>query len=146
MSSRVPIVMVMVLALALGPGAGLAQGQAMVTASEVETLKRELQRLQERLNRLEFGSPPVAQAAPPAPPARPPAGEREITLERGHPLETLGLPRPEIAGARISGFFVGSANYNTHTQMVPEFAGNPNVTSEPRSVDFKFDQFSIVNF
>src|SRR5207245_2463549 len=70
-------------------------------------------------------------------------GEREIQLEREHPAEMVGLPKPEIGGVRISGFFVGSANYNSRIQMVPEFAGNAGVSSEPRSLDFRFDQFTI---
>lgn len=80
---------------------------------------------------------PLAQGPPPAP------GEREIKLEREHPLETLGLSRPEVGGFRISGFFVGSANYNSHIQMVPEFAGGAPATSEPGQLDFRFDQFTI---
>jgi hypothetical protein len=73
-------------------------------------------------------------------------GEREIQLEREHPLEVLGLPKPELGGVRFSGFFVGSANYNSHIQMVPEFAGNAPVSSEPRRTDFRFDQFSFGAF
>ena len=33
-------------------------------------------------------------------------------------------------GVRVSGFFVGSANYNSHVQLVPEFAGSGPLTSE----------------
>jgi hypothetical protein len=73
-------------------------------------------------------------------------GEREIRLDREHPLETLGLQKPELGGVRISGFFVGSASYNSHIQMVPEFAGSAPVSSEPGHVDFRFDQFSIGAF
>jgi hypothetical protein len=73
-------------------------------------------------------------------------GEREIQLEREHPLETLGLPKPEVGGVRISGFFVGSANYNSHIQMVPELAGGAPVSSEPHRTDFRFDQFTIGAF
>jgi hypothetical protein len=80
---------------------------------------------------------PLAQGPPPAP------GEREIILEREHPFEAIGLYKPEVAGFRISGFFVGSANYNSHIQMVPEFAGSAPVSSEPGQVDFRFDQFTI---
>jgi len=50
---------------------------------------------------------------------------------------------PEVAGVRFSGFFVGSANWNSRIQMVPEFAGNAPVTSEPGHIDFRFDQFTI---
>ncbi|HEY3066993.1 MAG TPA: outer membrane beta-barrel protein [Methylomirabilota bacterium] len=77
------------------------------------------------------------------PAVAPPPGEQEIKLEREHPFETLGLSKPEIGGVRFSGFFVGSANFNSHIQMVPEFAGNAPVSSEPRSLDFRFDQFTI---
>src|SRR5205823_6030736 len=134
--------------------------------------KQELRRMQERLQALEQAqrgeqappqrsapsSPPaavpVASPSPPLPVAlpfaaqAPPAvaprpGEYQVQLEREHPLETVGLPKPEVAGVRISGFFVGSANYNSHIQMVPEFAGNAPVSSEPKSLDFRFDQFTI---
>src|SRR5256712_2136405 len=129
------------------------------TASDFEALKQELRRMQERLQRLEQAEPvdrapeprlapspspvavPLAAQAPPAVGPRP--GEREIQLEREHPAEMAGLPKPEIGGVRISGFFVGSANYNSRIQMVPEFAGNAGVSSEPRSLDFRFDQFTI---
>lgn len=95
------------------------------------------------------------RAAPSAPPAVVPAavpvssilaqrpGEREIRLDREHPAEVIGLPKPEIEGFRFAGFFVGSANYNSHIQMVPEFAGNAPVSSEPRRLDFRFDQFTF---
>src|SRR2546429_8986080 len=115
--------------------------------------------MQDRLQRLEQAEPgdraqkprpatsplpvavPLAAQAPPAVGPRP--GEREIQLEREHPAEMVGLPKPEIGGVRISGFFDGSANYNSRIQMVPEFAGNAGVSSEPRSLDFRFDQFTI---
>ena len=116
--------------------------------SEIEALKQELRRLQERLQRLEQSSspplpvaPPLAAQAPPAVAQRP--GEYQIQPGREHPAEMVGLPKPEIGGVRISGFFVGSANYNSHIQMVPEFAGNAPVSSEPGSLDFRFDQFTI---
>ena len=62
--------------------------------------------------------------------AQDPPPEREVAL-------------PEVAGVRFSGFFVGSANYNSRIQMVPDFAGNAPVTSEPGHIDFRFDQFTI---
>src|SRR5205823_1464610 len=46
-----------------------------------------------------------------------PAQEREVTLDRGE----ASAPGLEVAGVRLSGFFVGSANYNSRIQMVPEF-------------------------
>src|SRR5438876_2378898 len=139
---------------AIWSGSALAQ-----TAADFEALKQELRRMQDRLQRLEQAEPvdrapqprlapspspvavPLAAQAPPALAPRP--GEREIQLEREHPAEMVGLPKPEIGGVRISGFFVGSANYNSRIQMVPEFAGNAGVSSEPRSLDFRFDQFTI---
>ena len=134
---------------------------AQTNVSEIEQLRQELRRLQDRLQKLEQQQtpPPVPAPAPvatspPAPmpavstqavahPAPPPPGEREIQLEREHPLEVLGLPRPELGGVRFSGFFLGSANYNSAIQMVPEFAGTIPVSSEPRRTDFRFDQFTI---
>ncbi|HYV66257.1 MAG TPA: outer membrane beta-barrel protein [Myxococcales bacterium] len=68
------------------------------------------------------------------------AQEREISLGDERPASF------EVAGVRISGFFVGSANYNSHIQMVPEFAGAAPVSSEPGRIDFRFDQFSIGAF
>src|SRR5256885_10041906 len=71
-----------------------------------------------------------------------PAQDREITLEDPGALR----PGLEVAGVRLSGFFVGSANYNSRIQMVPEFAGSAPVSSEPTRIDFRFDQFSIGAF
>lgn len=140
--------------LLIVPGwAPTAMGQA--SSSEVEALRQEIQKLQERLNRLEQSQrapvpAPAVQAPTPAPAAPPPTaqvalrpGEREIQLERSHPLEVIGLPKPEIGTLRLSGFFVGSFNYNSHIQMVPEFAGNAPASSEARRTDFRFDQFTI---
>jgi hypothetical protein len=54
-------------------------------------------------------------------------GEREISLgttqRQDTLLELLGLPRPEFGGLRLTAFLVGSFSYNSHIQMVPEFAG-----------------------
>src|SRR5205814_5837016 len=73
------------------------------------------------------------------------AQDREITLDRG---DATGLQSPELQAlaVRLSGFFVGSFNYNTRIQMVPEFAGSAPVSSEPTRTDFRFDQFSIGAF
>lgn len=146
--------------LLIGPWwAATAVGQ---TSSEVEALRQEIQKLQDRLNRLEQSqrapapAPAVAPAVQaPAPGVPPPTttvqlpprpGEREIQLDRSHPLEVIGLPRPEIGTLRLAGFFVGSFNYNSHIQMVPEFAGSVPVNSEPGRTDFRFDQFTIGAF
>ena len=150
---RTSLCVVMITTLALVASALSAFAQT--PPSELEQLKQELRRLQERLQKLEQQAPPAPPtiATPPsvpfatmqgvAHPGAPIPGEREIILEREHPLEVLGLPKPEIGGVRISGFFVGSANYNSRIQMVPEFAGSIPVSSEPRRTDFRFDQFSI---
>src|SRR6059058_1250553 len=158
-------IVVAVSVIALAASSAFAQ----TGPSEIEQLKQELRRMQERLQKLEQQQP---QAPPPSPPAsgaatgptaapasgaaaaqapRAPVlaqrpGEREIQLEREHPFEVLGLPKPELGGVRFSGFFVGSANYNSHIQMVPEFAGSIPVSSEPRRTDFRFDQFSFGAF
>jgi hypothetical protein len=76
--------------------------------------------------------------------AQPQAGEREIQLEREHPLEVMGLPKPEAGGFRLSGFFVGSASYNSHIQIVPEFAGGAPRLADPQSVNFRFDKLVLV--
>jgi hypothetical protein len=151
---------------ALWSGSAFAQAAG---PSEIEALKQELRRMQERLQRLEqverrdgaqqqrpVPSPspaalPVADSSPPLSVVFPLAAQAPPTVtprpgEREHPLETLGLPKPEIGDTRISGFFVGSANYNSHIQMVPEFAGGATASSEPRSLDFRFDQFAIGAF
>ena len=151
---------------ALWSGSAFAQAAG---PSEIEALKQELRRMQERLQRLEQAqrgdgaqpqrpapspSPaavPVADSSPPLPAVLPLAAQALPAVtprpdEREHPLEMLGLPKPEIGGTRISGFFVGSANYNSHIQMVPEFAGGATASSEPRSLDFRFDQFAIGAF
>lgn len=143
-----------------------AHGQTPVPASEVDVLRQEIQKLQERLNRIEQSQRATAPAAPVAAPAARPVGpvvtpppmsvaaqappliaprpgEREVMMERGHPFDIIGLPKPEVASLRLAGFFVGSFNYNNRIQMVPEFAGGTPVSSEPGRTDFRFDQFTI---
>jgi hypothetical protein len=80
------------------------------------------------------------------------AGEREILLqptppapvgERESPLELLGLRKPEVAGIRISAFLVGSFTYNSHIQMVPEFASGAPALSDPGSTNVRFDKFGL---
>ncbi|OLC00938.1 MAG: hypothetical protein AUH30_01480 [Candidatus Rokubacteria bacterium 13_1_40CM_68_15] len=136
--------------LALPASTGFAQTSA--PASEIDQLKQELRRMQERLQKLEQAPPapapaaastPLIPVAAQVPPMAPRPGEREILLDREHPLEVLGLSKPELGGVRFSGFFVGSANYNSRIQMVPEFAGSTPVSSEPNRTDFRFDQFTF---
>jgi len=145
------------LAAALLPSAARAQG---LSAAEAQALREEIRRLNERLNRLEqAGQPRVVPVAPPPPvaptavaPAAAPAGslsaqvtapgEKEIDL-RENILQVVGLPKPELGGFRFTGFFVGSANFNTHAQIVPEFAGGAQALSEPGSLNFRFDKFGL---
>ncbi len=86
------------------------------------------------------GSTPLAQAGP----------EREIDTGalRGAPigrtpLETLGVPQLEIFGTKISGFLIGSLNYNSHLQMVPDFAGGAAALADPGRTNFRFDKFGL---
>ena len=118
-------------------------GLAQTPLSEVEQLKQELRRIQERLQKLEQQQATPAPAPTPAP-ARP--GEREISLEREHPFELLGLPKPEIGGVRFSGFFVGSANYNSRIQIVPKLAKSIPLSTKPERANFRFDQFTFGAF
>jgi hypothetical protein len=74
-------------------------------------------------------------------------GEREIRLEspteRASLLEALGMGKPEIGGLRLSAFVVGSFSYNSHIQMVPEFAGGAPTLADPGSTNFRFDKFGL---
>jgi hypothetical protein len=136
---------------ALAAGVVSPSPAAAQATAEIEALRQELGRLQERLRKLEEAqsrpvpaapstpAPSTVQATPPAP--RP--GEREIQLDREHPLEMVGLSKPEVAGFRLSGFFAGSASYNSHVLMVPEFAGGGPALADPDSVNFRFDKFSF---
>src|SRR5688572_29097603 len=136
---------------ALAAGVVSPSPAAAQATAEIEALRQELGRLQERLRKLEEAqsrpvpaapstpAPSTVQATPPAP--RP--DEREIQLDREHPLEMVGLAKPEVAGFRLSGFFAGSASYNSHVLMVPEFAGGGPALADPDSVNFRFDKFSF---
>ena len=71
-------------------------------------------------------------------------GEREVPMESprmpsGTLLDVLGLSRPEFGGLRLSAFVVGSFSYNSHLQMVPEFAGSTPALADPGSTNFRFD-------
>src|SRR5438876_2909426 len=92
---------------------------------------------------------PVTPAAPLAPAGAvtaqvppPTSGEKEADF-RENILQVIGLPKPELGGARFTGFFVGSANFNSHIQIVPEFAGRAQALSEPGSLNFRFDKFGL---
>jgi hypothetical protein len=73
--------------------------------------------------------------------------EREIQLGAPQPQNTLlgafGLPRAEIGGLRIAAFAVGSVSYNSHLQMVPEFAGGAPALADPGAANFRFDKFGL---
>jgi hypothetical protein len=144
---RVPFasgIIVTAIMISLGPACP-AFAENAASAAEVEFLRQQLRRLQDRLDRLERAPlptaiPATAQAA--QPPVLPP-GERELSQEEETPLETLGLPKPEIAGTRIAAFLVGSGSYNSHVQMVPDFAGRAQTLADPRSTNFRFDKFGL---
>jgi putative OmpL-like beta-barrel porin-2 len=140
----------------MGAGIGLfdcAPAWAQVSAAEVQALKDEIQKLTDRLLRLEQSARPAAPVAPAAPagpsqamqtPAvAPQPGEREIDMQREHIFETVGLPKPEVAGVKLGGFFVGSFSYNSHIQMVPEFAGGAQALADARRSNFRFDKFGF---
>lgn len=64
-------------------------------------------------------------------------------MEKEHPLQMVGLPKPEVEGFRLFGFFVGSFNYNGPIQLVPEFAGSAPALSKAGQTSFRFDKFSL---
>jgi hypothetical protein len=113
-----------------GLGLGALAPPPAAAQSSIESVTRELRQL-----------PGLLAQAPARPAPRP--GEQEIRLEREHPLETVGLARPEAGGFRLSGFFVGSLSYNSHVQMVPEFAGGAPALADPGASNFRFDKFGL---
>jgi hypothetical protein len=152
---------------------GLSAEEAQALREEIRRLNERLNRLEQAGQpRVVPAAPtPAVSAAPPSngavtPPAVSPTvvtpattppvavpsstvsaqvtapGEKEIDL-RDNILQVIGLPRPEIGGFRFTGFFVGSANFNTHTQIVPEFAGGAQSQSQPGSLNFRFDKFGF---
>jgi hypothetical protein len=143
------------LALFIVIGVGLfesAPAWAQVSAAEVQALKDEIQKLTERLMRLEQSArqpapAPLAPAAPVTamqpPVVAPQPGEREVDMQREHIFETVGLPKPEVGGVKFGGFFVGSLSYNSHIQMVPEFAGGAQALADPGRSNFRFDKFGF---
>ncbi len=130
------------LAAALCPSVARAQG---LSAEEAQSLRDEIRRLTPAVAPAVVAPAVVTPvvAAPPAAPAKSisaqvtaPA-EKEIEL-RDNILQTIGLPKPEVGGFRFTGFFVGSANFSTQTQIVPEFAGGAQAQSQPGSLNFRF--------
>jgi hypothetical protein len=138
--------------IGLVPGTVVAQ-TANPTA-EIEAIRQEIRKLQERLQRLEQSVQPPSAVVPTPPLSAPPApgapptvaiqpGEREISLEKETLLEAMGGPKLEVGGVRVFGFAVGSFSYNSHIQMVPEFAGGAQALADPGATNFRFDKFSL---
>jgi hypothetical protein len=73
--------------------------------------------------------------------------EREITLDSvggRTPGAAPGAMIPSPAGDfLIGGFAVGSANWQSRTQMVPEFAGGAQALADARQVNFRFDKVGV---
>jgi Putative beta-barrel porin-2, OmpL-like. bbp2 len=166
-------VLLLALATALPPGTAQAQSvngtEAQTLKDEIRRLNERLNKLEDANGSRVAPAVGPAQVAPapapdpaptltqPAPSSVPPSvpagvvtaqvppatGDREIKLERDHPFEVIGLPKPDVSGFRIGGFFVGSVNFNNRLQINPEFAGSAPASSRPGEVDFRFDQFTI---
>ena len=69
--------------------------------------------------------------------------ERDVDLSQRaqqSPLQLLGVPTGNL---RIRGFLVGSFSYNSHIQMVPEFAGGAPTLADPGSTNARFDKFGL---
>ncbi len=122
-----------------------ALGQNSAPRSEVEALRQEILKLQERLERIEQTQRPAVTpvAAQAQPPVGPRPGEREISLEKENILETIGLPKPEVAGAKFTGFAVSSFSYNSGLQIVPEAFGGTPALADPGRTNFRFDKFGL---
>ncbi|HKA35593.1 MAG TPA: outer membrane beta-barrel protein [Thermoanaerobaculia bacterium] len=86
-----------------------------------------------------------AQTSDPAPGVETLATREEKPMPAGQetPLEALGLPRATVGGVRITGFIVGSFNYNSRIQLVPEFAGGGAALSDPGATNFRFGKFGL---
>lgn len=78
-----------------------------------------------------------------APAAAQPAGERALDLEKGTLPGSNELPLAAGGETRVTGFVVGSFSYNSHIQMVPEFAGGAQALADPDSTNFRFDKAGI---
>jgi putative OmpL-like beta-barrel porin-2 len=65
------------------------------------------------------------------------AQERPISLDGPRTAAQI------LGQLEISGFAIGSMNWNSHIQMVPEFAGGAQALSDPRQTNFRFDKFGV---
>ena len=164
-------VLLLALAVALPPSVAQAQSvngtEAQALRDEIRRLNDRLSRLEDADRPRVIPAAPTTQVAPappvepgpaltpPAPPLAPagavtaqvptPApvpGEKETDF-RENILQVIGLPKPEVGGFRLTGFFVGSASFNTQSQIVPEFAGGAQTLSDPGQLNFRFDKFGL---
>jgi len=65
------------------------------------------------------------------------------TQERPISLDQPRMVAQAFSQLEISGFAIGSINWNSQIQMVPEFAGGAPAQSDPRQVNFRFDKFGL---
>ena len=65
------------------------------------------------------------------------AQERPVSFDKP---STVGKALGEL---EISGFAVGSASWNSHIQIVPEFAGGAIALADPRQLNFRFDKVGV---
>jgi len=63
--------------------------------------------------------------------------------ERPISLDAPSASAKFFSELQITGFAVGSANWNSAIQMVPEFAGGAQALSDPRQTNFRFDKFGL---
>lgn len=66
-----------------------------------------------------------------------------VAQERPVSLDKPSAAAKTLGELEISGFAVGSINYASHIQMVPEFAGGAQALSDPRQVNFRFDKIGL---
>lgn len=68
--------------------------------------------------------------------------EKEMELP-AIPEVRPGLLPEVLKKTRITAFLVGSFSFNSHLQMVPEFAGEIPAKADPGSSNFRFDKFGF---
>ena len=71
------------------------------------------------------------------------AGSTALAQERPISLDAPAARGKALGEVEISGFAVGSASWNSHVQLVPEFAGGAQALAEPRQVNFRFDKVGL---
>ena len=75
-------------------------------------------------------------------------GEREVPLEStrtqgGTLFDALGSPGLSLVGYGSRPLLWARFSYNSHMQMVPEFAGGAPALADPGSTNFRFDKFGL---